>query len=152
MVVIVTRVRADESGVGQLHFASSSPAAAPFVGFSEARVAVGSKCMRVVVATDPAHRSQGLRDATSLRPYDGMLFVYPRDTTARYTMANTRVPLDITFFSSSGAPVDSARMTPCPNGTDATCPVYASKKPYRFALERPAGASSASGAIGSCAA
>ena len=69
-------------------------------------------------------------------------------------MADTPIPLDITFFSSDGSPVDSARMTPCPHGSDATCPEYAAKKPYRYALERPAGSASASGgsgALGACA-
>ena len=52
--------------------------------------------------------SQGLRErARSLGPYDGMLFVFPRDTDARFTMADTPMPLDITFFAADGAPVDA---------------------------------------------
>jgi uncharacterized membrane protein (UPF0127 family) len=152
MVALVVHIRSDESGVGKLHFASTTPAVAPFAAFSEARVAVGSKCLRVLVASTPAQRNQGLREVTSLRPYDGMLFVNPADTTARYTMAQTPTPLDITFFSSSGVPVDDQQMTPCPNGTDATCPEYEAKDHYRYALERPTGSAPLSGSLGGCAA
>ncbi len=152
MVALVVRIRADESGVGRLSFASTGPAAAPFAEFSQARVAVGSRCLRVLVALSPTQRVQGLRDVVSLSPYDGMLFVNPSDTDARFTMAETPVPLDITFFSAKGVPVDRAQMKPCPAGSDATCPEYASEQRYRFALERPTGsaAASASGSLGSC--
>jgi uncharacterized membrane protein (UPF0127 family) len=151
-IVVVVRIRAEESGSGHLGFAATRPAAAPFGAFSEARVAVGSRCLRVLVASTPGQRSQGLRAVTSLAPYEGMLFVDPVDTTARYTMAGTPTPLDITFFSARGIPVDDVRMTPCPQGTDASCPEYASKDPYRYALERPAGSQSTSGALGGCSA
>jgi len=151
MVVAVTRIRADESGVAQLRFAATTPAGPPFAAFGEARVAVGAKCLRVLVASNPSQRTQGLRDVTALAPYAGMLFVNPSDTNARYTMANTPMPLAITFFSAKGDPVDTARMTPCPHGTDATCPEYESKTAYRYALERPAGSAAGSGSLGACA-
>jgi uncharacterized membrane protein (UPF0127 family) len=151
MIAIVVRVRADESTTGHLSFAASTPAAAPFGAFSEARVAVGSKCLRVLVASSMTQRVQGLRDVRSLAPYDGMLFVFPSDTDARFTMASTPLRLDATFFSAQGAPVDEVSMSPCPEGSDATCPVYASKGRYRYALERPAGSGGGAGALGACA-
>ncbi len=152
MVVLVVRVRSDESGVGRLNFASTRPAAAPFAEFSETRVAVDARCLQVLVASSASQRVQGLRGVRSLFPYEGMLFVYPGDSTTRFTMAGTPTPLDITFFSARGVPVDRARMTPCPGGTDATCPAYVSRARYRYALEQPAGSASASGALGACAA
>jgi uncharacterized membrane protein (UPF0127 family) len=151
LVVLVVKIRSDENGVGRLSFASTSPAAAPFGEFTEARVAVGSRCVRVLVALSETEREQGLRDVRALGPYAGMLFVFPGDTSAQFTMAETPTPLDITFFSAQGAPVDEQQMTPCPQGTDATCPAYSAKSRYRYALERPSPAS-ASGALGSCAA
>jgi uncharacterized membrane protein (UPF0127 family) len=152
MVVLVVRIRSDESGVGRLRFATTSAAAAPFGDFDEARVAIGGRCLRVLVALSPVQREQGLREVRSLGPYAGMLFVNQSDTNDRYTMADTPMPLDITFFAADGAPVDRTRMAPCPEGTDATCPAYASKKRYRYALEQAAGSSTASGALGGCAA
>ena len=150
MVFIAVRIRADESGVGRLRFASTQPAAAPFAAFDEARVAVGSTCLRALVASTPSQRTQGLRGVRSLVPYEGMLFVEQRDSGGLFTMADTLIPLDITFFGADGVPVDSTRMTPCPSGSDATCPTYGAKKPYRYALERPAGSGS-SGSLGACA-
>jgi len=151
MITIIVRVRADESTTGRLRFAATTPAGAPFAEFSEARVAVGARCLRVLVASSVAQRVQGLRDVRSIAPYDGMLFVFPSDTSARFTMASTPLPLDATFFSAQGAPVDDVVMKPCPEGSDSTCPAYASKAKYRYALERPAGSGASSGALGACA-
>ena len=153
MVLLVAHIRSDESDVGRLAFGSATPAAAPFQDFAQARVALGSRCIRVLVATTANQRVQGLRAVRSLGPYAGMLFAYPGDSTARFTMADTPMPLDITFFSARGAPVDDVAMVSCPHGTDATCPVYESRHPYRYALERPAGGSSTgSGPLGPCSA
>ncbi len=151
MVASVIHVRSDESDVGRLRFAATSPAPAPLGEFDQTRVSVGSQCLRVLVALSPTQREQGLREVHSLAPYAGMLFVNPHDTSARYTMADTPTPLDITFFGESGVAVDRVRMAPCPLGSDATCPQYASKLPYRYALEQPTGSSSATGNLGSCA-
>jgi len=152
IVALVIHVRADESGIGRLRFAATSPASAPFAEFDQTHVAIGSRCLRVLVALAPSQRVQGLREVRSLAPYEGMLFVNPGDTSARYTMADTPTPLDVTFFSAEGVPVDRVRMTPCPDGSDETCPQYASKAPYRYALEQPTASSSAPGPLGSCAA
>jgi len=149
IVLIVTHV--GSGGSPMLPFAAPQPAPAPFTDFRAARVAVGGKCLNVLVATTDAQRSQGLREVTNLAPYDGMIFVYAHDTDTHFTMANTKIPLDITWYASNGSPVDHTTMQPCPNGTDATCPAYASKHKYRYALERPAGAAGG-GAIGACAA
>jgi uncharacterized membrane protein (UPF0127 family) len=150
-VVIVVGVRSSESDVGRLGFAATSAAPAPFGDFSQARIAVGRRCLLVLVAATENQRVQGLRGVRSL-PFDGMVFVFPRDTDAQFTMAETPTPLDITFFAAGGAPVDGTEMAPCPSGTDATCPAYASKRRYRYALERPVGSAAASGALGGCAA
>ena len=89
---------------------TTSPAAAPFAEFDEARVAVGDRVPARARRVDAERSaSQGLRDVQSLAPYDGMLFVYPSDTDARFTMADTPMPLDITFFAADGAPVDTPR-------------------------------------------
>lgn len=152
MITLIVRIRGDENTTGTLGFASSTPAAAPFAEFAQARVAVGARCLRVLVATTPNQRAQGLRDVTALAPYAGMLFVFPGATTARFTMAETPLPLEATFYSDKGVPVDDFVMTPCPKGTDSTCPAYSAKTSYRYALERPAGSGAASGSLGACAA
>jgi uncharacterized membrane protein (UPF0127 family) len=152
IVIIVTQVGGGGSKAS-LSFTSTTRAVPPFDAFDEGRVAVGDRCLRVLVAATEQLRQRGLRDVRSLAPYDGMLFVFPNDSDAHFTMANTPLPLDITWFAADGKPLDHARMSPCPQGTDATCPQYASKQRYRYALEQPAGAAGgASGPIGPCAA
>ena len=147
MILILAR---DRGGSARLPFAAVTPAAAPFEEFGEARVGAGYRCLRVLVASNDAQRTRGLRDVRTLAPYDGMLFVNAHDTDARYTMASTPTPLDITWYAAAGTPVDHTTMTPCP-GTDATCPEYVSRARYRYALERPAGAGG-TGALAACAA
>ena len=150
LLYLVFRATRDGADAGAFRLPPTAVASAPFTAFRETRVAVGDRCLRVLVADTPTLRNEGLRAVTSLAPYDGMLFVNDRDTNARYTMADTLIPLDIVFYDRDGAPVGDASMQPCPTGTDATCPTYASGRKYRYALERLA-ATPGGGALGSCA-
>ena len=59
--------------------------------------------------SNSAERIQGLRAVTDLGAYDGMLFVFPSDAFARFTMAQTPLPLDIGWYTSDRAPVDRGR-------------------------------------------
>lgn len=127
---------------------ASAPAAAPFAGLTEARLALGGDCLRVVVADEPGERHDGLRDRTDLGPYDAMLFVFPTDTTARFTMAGVDAPLAIGWYDAAGRPVGAAEMEPCPGGDG--CPSYGPPGRYRYALETPPGALGG-GALGPCA-
>jgi len=91
----------------------------------------------VAVAATPEERSQGLRAVDDLGDLDGMLFTWGGDTvTSRFTMADTIIPLDISFFSTDGNYVDGFPMTPC---SVADCPTYSAETGYAFALEVPAG-------------
>jgi uncharacterized membrane protein (UPF0127 family) len=139
-----------EPGTGVARALDDATAArAPFAGLTEARLALGDRCLRVAIADENTERVQGLRDVTDLGDYDGMLFVYGSDTDARFTMAGTPLPLDITWYTADGRPVSSTTMRPCLEGSDATCPVYAASRKYRYALETAAGHGGA-GVIGAC--
>jgi uncharacterized membrane protein (UPF0127 family) len=127
----------------------AKPAVAPFAGLTEARLGLEGNCLRVVVADQATERHEGLRGLTDLGDYDGMLFVYGSDTDARFTMSGTPLPLDIGWYAQDGTPVDHTTMQPCLDGTDATCPVYASQRNYRYALETAAG-HGGTGPIGAC--
>jgi uncharacterized membrane protein (UPF0127 family) len=122
---------------------------APFAGLTEARLGLDDRCLRVLVADSESERHEGLRGITDFAGYDGMLFVYGSDSLARYTMSGTPTPLDIGWYAADGSPVDHTTMTPCIDGTDATCPIYASEGAYRYALETAAG-HGGTGSIGSC--
>ncbi|HET9728776.1 MAG TPA: DUF192 domain-containing protein [Acidimicrobiia bacterium] len=127
----------------------ASAAAPPFATFYETRVELDHRCRRVLLANTPRQRVQGLRAVTDLGRYGGMLFAFAADVESRFTMAQTPMPLDIVWYDAQGRPVDRTTMRPCPNGTDASCPAYASKARYRYALETRAG-ESAAGSLGSC--
>jgi hypothetical protein len=86
---------------------------------------------RPELALTPAQRSLGLMHRKRA-PEDGMLFVFPDDTTGGFWMKNTLVPLTIAFFDTDGRRVRKLSMTPC---RQASCPIYDPRLRYRFALE-----------------
>jgi uncharacterized membrane protein (UPF0127 family) len=151
VVVLAMRLLRPDDRAATFDLGPVREATATFSDFAETRVALGDECLRVLLARTSAQRSQGLRAVRDLAPYDGMLFVYDADVTARFTMADTLLPLDIGWYAADGAPVDRDRMEPCPDGDDASCPVYGSDAPYRYALEMPAG-QLGSGSLGGCSA
>jgi uncharacterized protein len=83
------------------------------------------------LALTSASRSLGLMHRRRA-PSDGMLFVFPYETTGGFWMKNTLVPLRIVFFNAEGKRVRQLSMTPC--RTDS-CRIYSPGRRYRFALE-----------------
>ena len=86
---------------------------------------------RPELALSTASRSLGLMNRRRA-PADGMLFVFPEDSSGGFWMKNTLVPLTIVFFNANGKRVRRLSMTPC---RQASCPIYDPGKRYRFALE-----------------
>jgi uncharacterized membrane protein (UPF0127 family) len=113
-------------------------AAAPFAGYREVRVEIDHRCARIVVADTETRRERGLRGANDLGPYAGMLFVQPGDSNIAFTMSGVSDPLDIAWFAAGGSRIATRHMRPCPRG-GSDCPLYRSPRPYRSALETPAG-------------
>jgi uncharacterized membrane protein (UPF0127 family) len=149
---IVARDRARSGAVAaplQTALSGERPAAAPFVGFTETRVSVGGRCLRVVVADTDAERQRGLMNRVDLGPYDGMLFVVPSDSSDAFWMGGTKVPLDIGWYDRQGATDGTAQMIPCPANVVSRCPQYHAQRNWRFALETLRGHLPA-GALGSC--
>ena len=89
---------------------------------------------RPELADTSSERSRGLMHRKRA-PRDGMLFVFPTQTTGGFWMKNTLVPLTIVFFDSSGKRVRRMSMVPCRKDP---CPIYDPGRKYRFALELPA--------------
>jgi uncharacterized membrane protein (UPF0127 family) len=90
--------------------------------------------IRPQLALTPSQREVGLMHRAKA-PADGMLFVFPSDTTDGFWMKNTLVPLTIVFFDAAGVRVRRLSMTPC---RDEPCRIYYPRRSYRFALELPA--------------
>jgi uncharacterized protein len=139
VAALVPALRSDNSASPvaaelQRLFVDAGAASAPFTGLTEARVGVGGRCLRVVIANTDAERSRGLMDRRDLGPYDGMVFVSPVEVANAFTMSATFVALDIAWFGTDGARGDDAQMVPC-RGTVAQCPRYTPRTRWRFALE-----------------
>jgi uncharacterized membrane protein (UPF0127 family) len=98
--------------------------------------------VRLEVAADPPSRTRGLSGRRSVAPNTGMVFLYPVDTTGGFWMKDTLVPLSIAFVASNGQVVSTNEMVPCQADP---CPVYQPPRPYRYAVELPAGALAAAG-------
>jgi uncharacterized membrane protein (UPF0127 family) len=126
----------------------TTPASAPFKGFTEAQLGVDGRCLHVVVADDQTERVQGLRQRRDLGPYDGMLFVFGAPTNTAFTMSTVPVPLEIGFYSADGSPVSRRHMKPCPHA-EADCPDYHAGGAFTFALET-LGGKLPSGALSRC--
>ena len=137
IVVFVVWQASDDDGSndGGAVVAQVGAARAPFAGLTAGTITVGGKQLRVVVADEEDERVQGLRQKADASPYDGMLFVFSSDGLVSFTMATVPDALEIAFYGADGRVVDRLHMAPCPNGTDANCPVYTPKGPFRYALE-----------------
>lgn len=87
----------------------------------------------VQIAVTEQERASGLSFRTNLGTYEGMLFVFPEDTTTSFWMKDMNMPLDIIFVDSSGFIVDiKENNEPC---NKSYCPSIASSQKYRYVLE-----------------
>ena len=102
-----------------------------------ARIAVGPTRLRVALAERPAQWGRGLSGVSDLRPLDGLLFRFGKQVSAGFTMRGAAMPLEIAFFTKDGRVASVQTMPLC---AAEPCPVYRAPKPFRDALEAPAGA------------
>lgn len=76
----------------------------------------------------------------SLEPDMGMLFCYSSPRLMHFWMKNTRIPLDIVFFSGDLVVSESiAGMKPGVGVPDGLLPRYSSTMPAQYALELASG-------------
>lgn len=94
----------------------------------------------LLLARSEAQRARGLMGVTDpgLGGHAGMLFTFDEDSTGGFWMRNTLLPLSIAYLAADGTTVSTADMVPCP-ADQATCPTYAARGPYRYAVEVPRG-------------
>ena len=94
------------------------------------------------VAADEPARQRGLSKRDDVPAGTGMVFLFPRDTTIPFWMKDTLVPLQIAFVGADGRVVGTFEMPPC---RADPCPVFAPRRPYRYAVELRSGALTAAG-------
>lgn len=92
----------------------------------------------VEVADTFEERQRGLMFRDELAKDTGMLFIHVTEEPQAYWMKNTRIPLDILYFSKDLKLVSAQeRVPPCSAGD--RCPPYPSEGPALFVLELNAG-------------
>lgn len=63
---------------------------------------VGGKKINAELAVLPKERQKGLMFREKMEPGTGMLFVFEEASAQKFWMRNTRIPLDIAYFSPDG--------------------------------------------------
>jgi uncharacterized membrane protein (UPF0127 family) len=93
-------------------------------------IPVGSTHLKLQVALNKREQAQGLMHRESLDPEHGMLFVFKGAKQRSFWMRNTRLPLDLAYFDSSGVLLELHRLYP----HDETL-VFSRSNFIQFALE-----------------
>jgi hypothetical protein len=94
---------------------------------------IRSARLKAEIAADANTRTVGLMNRFSLKPDQGMLFVFASSEPLAFWMKNTFVPLSIAYIDSQGVIVNIVDMKPQDEST------YASAAPAMFALEMKQG-------------
>jgi uncharacterized membrane protein (UPF0127 family) len=90
----------------------------------------------VEIADDREEQALGLMFRDSMPDDQGMLFIFGNEAPRSFWMKNTRIPLDIIYFSSELKLVSVANAKPC---RVQQCPGYPSAGPAMYVLELNAG-------------
>jgi len=90
---------------------------------------------RVQLAISGRQMARGLMFRKTLKPYDGMLFVFDGIGVARMWMKNTEIPLDMLFIKADGT-IESIG-----EGVPHSLKIVKSGEPVRAVLEIPRGLS-----------
>ncbi|MFZ2303900.1 MAG: DUF192 domain-containing protein [Minisyncoccia bacterium] len=101
-------------------------------------VVIAGERLNVVVADTPALQEKGLSGRTSLKPNDGMLFIFPEPGFYGFWMKGMKIPIDIIWLNSERRIVDVWE-----NATPDSYPrAYVSRAEAKYVLEVPSGFSS----------
>lgn len=118
-----------------LSLALGTPAHSAAVHFKREKIEVGSKKITIEIAETPAQHEYGLMNRQTLKPDEGMLFVFPEERILGFWMKNTFVDLSIGFFNAQKVLVDIQEMKAVSSIMAADVPTYHSASPAKYALE-----------------
>lgn len=101
---------------------------------------LGTTQLQVMVARSELEKQTGLMYRTALPANEGMLFCYGKPQIMNFWMKNTRIPLDIVFFSADLRVTESIKgMVPGAGLPDNLVPVYTTTGTAQYALELASG-------------
>jgi uncharacterized membrane protein (UPF0127 family) len=89
----------------------------------------GPRVLTVEVVDTPEERRTGLRNRQSLPENNGMLFVWPGESTSSFGMPETYIPLTVAFIGQDGTIIHFEDMEPLSNTS------HGSPEPYYYAVE-----------------
>jgi hypothetical protein len=102
------------------------------LGRPPSELAIGGAVLHVEVASTPDARAQGLMGRAELASDEGMVFVFDQQTSARFWMKDTLIPLSIAFWDGRNRVVAILDMPAC---RADPCPTYGPDQPYVGAVE-----------------
>ena len=106
----------------------------PPADFPETTISVGDCVLNVQVAKSSEQLEYGLMNRKTVKPWDGMMFVFPSARPMTFWMKDTLIPLEVGYFDDRGILREVYHMKP----KDLT-PIRSKSVNVRYALELPEG-------------
>ena len=104
--------------------------------FEKQVVVVAHKTLVLDVADTSDRQAYGLMNRSKMAADEGMIFVFPNESTRSFWMKNTLIDLDIAYVNSKGVIIDIQEMKSGKNvKDDSLLPSYVSKQPAMYAIE-----------------
>lgn len=116
-------------------FAFQSAARAEEIHFKKESIEVGAKKVTVEIAETSSQHERGLMNRQSMKPDEGMLFIFGEEKPLAFWMKNTFIDLSIGFFDANKNLVDIQEMKAVTSIMTADIPSYKSSAPAKYALE-----------------
>lgn len=122
-----------------------SPTVTDEIGLTQVTLPNGVRINAETMRSD-AELMRGMMFRESLPANRGMLFIHAGESTFRYWMYQTKIPLDIIWMDRNRRIVEISPDTPpCKSTTPTDCPSYGGNFKVRYVLELNAGAARKNG-------
>jgi uncharacterized membrane protein (UPF0127 family) len=90
---------------------------------------IGGKMYKLWVADSEDKQKKGLSKIDNLPDNSGMIFIYQKPTTHKFSMRNTGIPLTLLFLDEKGKTIHQEKCSPHQDK------LVKPDKPYRYVIE-----------------